>query len=82
MVRGTWWATVHRVAKNWTQLKKQPVLTREDPFSCFLWLLEVVPLSLSVASNGPSSLPHIASLRHSHSCYPGEEPCDDTGSYR
>ena len=29
-----------------------------------------VPLSLSVASNGPSSLPHIASLRHSHSCYP------------
>ena len=52
--------TVHRVAKNWTQVKQLSVHTQGR--SIFLPFL-TSPRSLSVASSGPAGLPHIASLR-------------------
>ena len=30
MDRGAWWATVHRVAKNWTQLKLKDAYSVEE----------------------------------------------------
>ena len=33
MGRGTWWATVHRVTENWTQMKR---LSMHTPLSDFL----------------------------------------------
>ena len=41
MDRGAWWATVHQVAKSWTQLKR--LSTKRDDYLLLLLLLVYLP---------------------------------------
>ena len=56
--RGVWWATVHRVAKSWTRLKRHSMHT-QNPLTASILIQEPVSVALQLhvlISNLPLSL--------------------------